>query len=222
MLISSDLSWGPHIDHITDAARKMCSWIFSVFKTRDETTLMTLYKSLVRSRLEFCCPLWNSSKVEDIVKLETIQRSFTSKIEGFSDFSYWERLRGLRLMSLQRRRERYTILHLFKILNSTTPNDMNIQFTNSDRRGILALVPTLSRTTKQKFQSLYDSSFAVSAPRLWNSLPKRIRAEESFGKFKAALTKHCLAFPDQPPITGAPSSNSLLHWTGHLEGQMMG
>ena len=222
VLISSDLSWGPHIDNITDAARKLCSWILSVFNTRDELTLMTLYKSIVRSRLEFCCPLWNSSKIEDIVKLEQIQRSFTSKIEGWGDFTYWERLHGLRLMSLQRRRERYTILHLFKILHNTAPNDINIKFSSSDRRGILALVPSLTRSAKHKVQTLYDSSFAVSAPRLWNSLPKKIRAEESFGKFKAALTQHCLAFPDQPPTTGASSSNSLLHWTGHLAGQMMG
>ena len=125
-------------------------------------------------------------------------------------------------MSLQCRRERYTILHLFKILHNTAPNDINIKFNTSDRRGILALVPTLSKTAKTSVQSLYDTSFAVLAPRLWNSLPKRIRAEESFEKFKAALTRHCLAFPDQPPITGASSSNSLLHWTGHLAGQMMG
>ena len=222
VLISSDLSWEPHINNITDAARKMCSWILSVFETRDEVTLMTLYKSLVRSRMEFCCPLWNSSKAEDIIKLETIQRNFTSRIVGYTEFTYWERLQGLRLMSLQRRRERYTILHLFKILHNLAPNDVNIQFNTSDRRGILALVPTMSRTTKHKFQSLYDSSFAVFAPRLWNSLPKNIRDEESFGKFKAALTRHCLAFPDQPPITGASSGNSLLQWTGYLARQMMG
>ena len=222
VLISSDLSWGPHIDNITDATRKMCSWILSVFETRDEETLMTLYKSLIRSRLEFCCPLWNSSKVEDIVKLETIQRNFTSKIAGYSEFTYWERLKGLRLMSLQRRRERYTLLHLFKILSDLAPNDLNIKFTSSDRRGILAVVPSLSRTCKSKIQSLYDSSFAVFAPRLWNSLPKRIRDEETFEKFKAALTRHCLAFPDEPPISGISSSNSLLHWTGHLARQMMG
>ena len=175
VLISSDLSWGPHINNITDAARKMCSWILSVFATRDELTMMTLYNSLVRSRVEFCCPLWHTNKVEDIIKIETIQRTFTSKIEGYRDFTYWERLIHLRLMSLQRRRERYILLHLFKVLHDTAPNDLNIKFTTSDRRGVLAVVPTLSRTAKPRIQSLYDSGFAVFAPRLWNSLPKKIR-----------------------------------------------
>ena len=222
VLISSDLSWGPHISNITDAARKMCSWILSVFATRDELTMMTLYNSLVRSRVEFCCPLWHTNKVEDIIKIESIQRTFTSKIEGYSDFTYWERLIHLRLMSLQRRRERYILLHLFKVLHDTAPNDPKINFTTSDRRGVLAVVPTLSRTAKPRIQSMYDSSFAVLAPRLWNSLPKKIRQEETFGKFKTALTRYCLAIPDEPPISGAPSGNSLLQWTGHHEGLMMG
>ena len=211
ILISSNLSWGPHISTITDSARKMCNWIFSVFKTRDELTMLTLYKCLVRSRLEYCCPLWSSTKVEDIIKLETIQRFFTSKVEGCKNFTYHERLRILNLMSLQHRRERYTVLHMFKILHDLAPNDINITFTNSERRGVCANVPTLSRSAKPRCQSLYDSSFAVYAPRLWNTLPKRTSEEETFTKFKAALTRHLLTIPDQPPIAGVASSNSMLH-----------
>ena len=211
VLISANLSWDPHISIMTDSARKMCSWILSVFQSRDRLTMMTLYKSLIRSRLEYCSPLWTNNKVETIVKLEQIQRFFTSRIDGCSELTYYERLQHLNLMSLQRRRERYTILHLFKILHNTAPNDINITFTNSDRRGISANVPTLSRTAKPKFQSMYDSSFVVFAPRLWNTLPKKMRQEESFTKFKASLTRYMLTIQDQPPIAGIASSNSLLH-----------
>ena len=155
------------------------------------------------------------------MKLETIQRSFTSKIDGYNQLSYWDRLKGLNLMSLQRRRERYTILHIYKILQNTAPNDVNISFNTSQRRGILAVIPPMSRKATPRLQSLYDSSFAVFGPRLWNSLPKMIRQEESFDKFKAAITRHMLNTPDEPPISGAASSNSLLHWTGLLGRQQM-
>ena len=183
--------------------------------------MLTLYKSLVRSRIEFCSPLWSTNKVEDIVKLEQIQRSFTSKIDGFRHRSYWEQLAGLKLMSLQRRRERYCLLHLFKILHNTAPNDMNISFYSNDRRGLCANIPTLSKKSKPKAQSLYDASFAVFAPRLWNTLPKMIRQEESFQRFKASLTRYLLSIPDEPPISGASSSNSLLQRTGSLGRQQM-
>ena len=221
VLISSDLSWGPHINNMTDSARKISSWILSVFQSRDETTMMTLYKSLVRSRLEYCSPLWTSNKVEDIMKIEAIQRHFTSKIDGYKDLHYWDRIAGLKLMSLQRRRERYCILHIFKIIHKLVPNDLNITFNTSDRRGICANIPPMAKASKPKFQSLYDSSFAVFAPRLWNTLPKSIREEETFTKFKRALTNHILSTPDEPPITGAPSSNSLLQRAGQLGRQQM-
>ena len=175
--ISSDLSWTPHIDIITDSARKMSSWIHSVFQSREEEPMLTLYKSIVRSRVEFSCPLWTPSKVSDIIKIEQIQRNFTSRINGYENLHYWDRLSRLKLMSLQRRRERYCALHLHKILYNVVPNDINITFHQNDRRGICADIPVMLRTSKAKFQSLFDSSYAVTAPRLWNTLPKHIRRE---------------------------------------------
>ena len=69
--VSSDLSWSLHISSIACKARSVASWVFSVFKTRHITTMMTLYKSLapstvVRNILEYCCPVWNPHKLADI------------------------------------------------------------------------------------------------------------------------------------------------------------
>ena len=59
--VSPDLSWSQHIANIKTKARSVSSWIFGVFKTRAHSVMVTLYKSLVRSILEYCCPLWNPS-----------------------------------------------------------------------------------------------------------------------------------------------------------------
>ena len=37
---------------------------------------------------------------------------------------------------LQRRREWYLIMHMWKVLNDRCPNDLNIQFNDKDRHGI--------------------------------------------------------------------------------------
>ena len=209
--ITEDLTWSPHINNIADDARKISSWILSVFKDRSANTILPLYKTLVRSRLEYCSPLWNPTKVEDIMKLEKLQRTLTAKITEVRHLTYWERLKSLQLMSLQRRRERYIIIHVFKILHELAPNDISMQFHQTARRGICCKVPRLVQNCKPRFQSMYDHSFAVTGAKLWNLVPINIKLKKSLGSFKAALTKFIMTIPDHPPVTGIPSQNSLLH-----------
>ena len=95
----ADLSWTSHIHDIASRAKVVASWVLSVFKTRNTVVMCTLYKSLIRSHLEYCCPLWNPAKQADILTLEEVQRSFTSKIWGVQHLSYWDRLKAVKLMS---------------------------------------------------------------------------------------------------------------------------
>ena len=139
---------------------------------------MTLYNSLIGSRIEYCCPLWHPSKLENIKTLESVQRLFTSKITGLSDYNYHERLKILNIQSLQRRRERFIIIMCFKIINNISPNDLDLQIIKSDRRGIKLKVPPLRMDATQRARSMYESSFAVVGPKLWNTLPSKIHNEQ--------------------------------------------
>ena len=163
---SEDLSWTFHISSIVKKARQKAGWVLSSFKDRSRLAMITPYKSLIRSLLEYCCPLWMGLNVNNIIReLESVQRSFTNKIKcPPSITNYWERLRHLHLMSLQRRRERYAILHVWKIVNGLVSNDLNMIFYDSPRFGITARIPSINRKHNQKARSLYDSSFSVLAP----------------------------------------------------------
>jgi hypothetical protein len=110
--VSSDLNWTTHIKAITDKARKKAAWVFSVFHTRSSERMSMIYKSLVHRLLEYCCPVWKPRKISDIQELEGAQRTFTSRIAECQQLDYCERLQKLSLMSLQRRRERYIVLHM--------------------------------------------------------------------------------------------------------------
>ena len=111
----------------------MASWVLSAFRDRSQLTMLTLFKSMVRSKLEYCCPLWDPPKIADIQSIEGVQRQFTRRIAGCKDLDYWDRLKKLKLMSLQRRRERYSIIQIWKIYNSQAPNSTDIQFYTLDR-----------------------------------------------------------------------------------------
>ena len=176
--------------------------------------MMTLYKSLVRSLLEYSCPLWNPKKVSDIQQLEAVQRTFTKRIWGLQDQNYWTRLQTLKLMSLLRRRKRYIILHMWKIMHKVSPNDINIEFKPPGRLGIKAKVPSIVKSCLRRHQTLYDGSFTVQGPRLWNCLPGSITNETVFHRFKELVTAFSLSVPDTPPVKGysCVNSNSLLDW----------
>ena len=124
--VSESLSWMDHIGDILNKARQKSACVLStgIFYDRSPGTMLTLFKSLVRSLLEYCCPLWHSRKIWYNQATETIQRTFTAKIVGMHNLNYWERLQKLHLLSLQWCRERFIIFHMWKIANGKCDNDI--------------------------------------------------------------------------------------------------
>ena len=116
--------------------------------------------------------------------------------------------------------KRYAIIHVWKVIKGLAPNDINIESYEHIRLGVRCRVPPLPRRAPAYAKSIYDSSFAVTGPKLWNTLPRSVTCAPSLESFKSRLTSHIMgSYPDQPPIPGYTSSNSnlLLDWsTGGL------
>ena len=212
--VSNDCSWSYHISKIAGEARQMAGWVLGAYRDRSMETMMTLYKSLIRSKLEYCCPLWNPSKIKDIQTVENIQREFTRRISGLQEHDYWERLKKLKLLSLQRRRERYSIIQVWKIKKGLAPNSVGMEFYDSPRLGTRAKIPKFNYKAQTTISTSYDDSFGVKGARLWNILPKHVNTQASLESFKVSLGEFLLKFPDRPPVMGytPPNSNSLLDW----------
>ncbi|XP_063679248.1 uncharacterized protein LOC134814875 [Bolinopsis microptera] len=193
----------------------MTSWVLSVFRDRSRFLMLTLYKTMVRSKLEYCCPVWNPDKISDIEAIESIQRHYTRRISGCQNLDYWERLQNLNLLSLQRRRERYIIIHTWKMMNGLAPNDINMQFKESSRHGVKATVPAFNKKAQCSISTHYENSFGVKAAKLWNLLPKEVNTIQVLETFKSSLAKFLKGFPDTPPTKEytAITNNSLLEWT---------
>ena len=213
--LSTDCKWDAHIKIISNNAKKMASWVLGTFKDRSKFLMTLLFKTMVRSRLEYCSALWNPHRIQDIQTLEAIQRSFTRRISGCQNLNYWERLKFLHLPSLQRRRERYIIINTWKILQKKAPNDINMVFYESDRLGVRVKVPPRVKGCSSAIGSIYEHSFSVKAAKLWNILPKSVNTAPDLNSLKAALGKFLEKFPDTPPTPGYTSqcSNSLLDWS---------
>ena len=208
--MSDDASFSVHIKKIVEKVNSLVSWILRTFEARDELTMLTLWKTIVLPHIDYCSQLWSPHKKGEIQMIELLQRNFIRKIKGACSLSYWDQLKKLKLYSLERRRERYIIIYVWKILENFVPNfnhEVNgnsaggISYYNHIRHGRKCVVPSL---TKGRVQSIRYGALVASGPRLFNLLPKSIRntSNSSVNVFKKKLDKYLESVPDEPLIPG--------------------
>lgn len=194
----------------------MAGWILRTFKLREKNCMLALWKALVQPILDYCSQLWSPHKRANIQALESVQCYFIRNIWGMQNSTYWEILRALGLYSQQRRRERYQIIYMWKILEKHVPNPFNIHSIPNARTGRRCYRKTLPTQAPAKVKSQLMYSFNYYGPKIFNCLPSAVRnltgcTEE---KFKSALDKFLRDIPDEPPVQGYTSqcrapSNSL-------------
>ena len=171
------------------------------FASRDSTTLMTLFKALILSIFDYFSQLWSPHLISHIIQIE--KHSFTKFITGMCDCSYSNRLSLLRLYSLQRRRERYCIIYVWKIIEDLVPNfSKSVVCTHSERRGRYYVVSHVNIGTSG---TLAYNSFRWRTIRLFNSLPK-CTTSCSVYSFIHTLDSYLTNIVDHPCVPGFNNS----------------
>ena len=163
-----------HISNLYKRCSNLAGWILRTFTTRDPQVMLTLYKSLVMSRLaEYASHLWSPYLLKHVCLIEKVQRAFTKHISGMCFLSYSKRLEVLKLYSLQRRRERYGIIYVWKMIEGLVPNLSDpITCSFSGRRGRTCVV---CHSGAGRLGTLKCNSFRWRSIRMFNRLPKSIR-----------------------------------------------
>ena len=223
VIMNESATFKKQIEKCASKAKGQIGWILRVFATREKLHMITLYKSLVLPFLEYCCPLWSPTdrNIALVRQLESAQRSFTRRIAGMSDLDYWTRLKRLNMFSLERRRERYCIIYVWKILNFRAPNFGGniIREYFDNRRGRLCSTPPLISGSSDGMKSIRDDTLAVRGPKLFNAMPIEIRSlTGTLEQFKAHLDKFILTVPDEPQLPGyqRTGSNSLVEQVSRM------
>ena len=162
------------------------------FKTKNIWTLMKLYFTYIRPKMEYNSPVWSPYLKKDINKLESIQRSFTKSIclrcsIPFS--SYQDRLFKLNLRSLEYRRVVADLIFLFKIITEQTNLKLSTFFVEKK-------LPFVLRGNRKKISpiinfknSQWQGSFFNRIISTWNALPDEITSAKTVESFKHKLNQ---------------------------------
>ena len=219
--LSNDATFSQHIFEKCASVRSKIAWVLRTFKSREKTSMITLWKTLIMCHLDYCSQLWSPIRTGNIQSLELLQKSYLRKISGMSEISYWDQLKHLKLYSLERRRERYQIIYTWRIMEKQVPNFESTPILDqwNPRRGRECKIPSVISSAPLSIKSIRFASLPIKGPRLFNSLPQHIRnmSKCTTERFKCELDRYLASLPDEPLIPGLTQfrrcdSNSVIDW----------
>ena len=183
--ISSNLSWGSHIDRITGTANRTLGFVRRNIRTKMSGVREAAYTTLVRPQLEYAAAIWDPNRDDKIKQIEKVQRRAarwttcnfgrTASVTDMIETLGWRTLE-------QRRADAF-----FKIINNmvAVPLPDYIQPNpRISRRG-----HSRSFCQLQTTKDYYKCSFFPLAIVQWNALPEEVVSSPNLDIFNAAVCK---------------------------------
>ncbi|CAH8848699.1 unnamed protein product [Trichobilharzia szidati] len=182
---SSNLTFSEQVASQTQKSRMLLGCILRNF--HDNEAKLILYKTCVRPLLEYCPFIISSTHTREKLRIESIQRYFTSKLLGYEcKKDYISRCMILQLDPLWTRRLIINLVFFYKVLHKISFSDIkDIQFA---QEGSYDLRNQNCTVTMKAFKStLRENFFTVMYSKIWNNLPLDIRNCNTVLSFKRSL-----------------------------------
>ncbi|KAL7080411.1 hypothetical protein ACQ4LE_000077 [Meloidogyne hapla] len=179
---TKELKWAAHINKITKRAYNTLFSIIRNIKSNSSTLLIQLYKTYIRSILDFASSVYNPYHRKDINKLENIQKTFLKIIynrsKPYTDLpSYSELLKQYQLDSLEIRRLKADLILFHKYLHGTAiiKNNNLIRIVQTRTRGELFKI----QQTQAFYTQAANNSFFIRAFNKYKLLPENLKRASS-------------------------------------------
>ena len=178
-------------------ANRTLGLILRTFHYRTKETLVPLFKSLVRPKLEFAVASWNPWLTKDIDCLEKVQRRMIKSLSNVRGSTYEERLMDVGLTSLAERRQRGDMMETYKSLNGVSNVKKEDWFNfPDDGRANTRSNTVIGKDGEERRSIVIErerakldvraNSFRIRAAKRWNELPDEVRSAKSLNAFKNA------------------------------------
>ena len=149
LTISYNLTWGSHIMNIHRKANRSLAMLRRARRVLSPPALSTIYKSYIRSQVEYCCPIWMGAAATFIKSLDRIQ---VRAIRILGD------VEGNKLQSLAHRRGVAAMSVFHRLINRQAPSPLH------------SLIPQELKNQRVSRRSRFPPAFKI--PRISASQPE--------------------------------------------------
>ena len=183
ILIDNELTFAKHIRNKVSQANRLIGLIRITFESLNDEMFTNLYNTLIRPLLEYCVQAWSPHLQKDILLLENVQRRATKLVGRLRDMPYEDRLKELKLTSLEDRRIRGDMILTYRLINGMEKVDYRKFFSLQDNHYNLRghnqkIVKTNVRLDVRKY------FFSKRVIDKWNSLTEYEISAPSTAVFK--------------------------------------
>ena len=152
-----------------------------------------LVNSFVLSNFNYCPLVWHFCSSKSLKKIEKIQKQTLTKLYNDSTIEYNQLLNKYSKASMEVKHLRTLALEIFKTLNNLNPEYMKEIFyktTNLTHRPFNIKVNQNNTTKYGNNTTKYgNKSLRSLGSHIWNSLPRQMREEIDYNKFKICIDK---------------------------------
>ena len=192
--MKSNMSWRNHVMKIGNKACKRLNLLKPLKYKLNRSTLICLYKSLIRPLLEYADAIWDNCSKADQQLLEHIQyeaaRVVTGAIKGTSSNLLREELAWDELRS---RRKVHKLILFYKIVSKLSPSYLSALLPETvGQRSSCFLRSSSNLSLFPCRTERFLKSFFPSTVKLWNYLDLQTRDSGSLLTFKRVICKKFL------------------------------
>eukprot|EP00732_Lithocolla_globosa_P000417 Lithocolla_globosa_v1_NODE_127_length_6020_cov_51.448114.p1 type:complete len:867 gc:universal NODE_127_length_6020_cov_51.448114:3658-1058(-) len=167
--LTETLDWGKHIENVAKKGSKSMGILQRAKKYCDSESRAVLYKAFIRSKLEYCSPLWIGGSGLD--QLDRIQRR-CCRILGFPHKTV---VPSLNIQSLEHRRLVSGLCLYYRMWSNVAPPDVcSLLPLLSSKRHSPRFDRVPQRVVVTSNANYQQSSFVNHFTRVWNLLPSEI------------------------------------------------
>lgn len=171
-------------------ANRILGMIKRTITSRNKKIIIQLYKSLVRPHLDYCGVVWRPYLQKDIKKIEKIQRRTTKLIKECKGKNYEERLKEVRLTTLETRRCRADLIQTYRIIKGIDKINKDKFFTFSHDKSSTLRGNTLKIVKKRFNKTEGQFLFKNRIVNQWNKLSDDIVQGEGINNFKNKIDNY--------------------------------